>query len=87
MTRRHVRFSELVAVARQAPVPGLDVTGSVMHSVVTRRRSETESRTLFVAATLSLCAAAAVGVMVWWCDALVRDPLLEFVTPWLALVP
>ena len=87
MTRPHTRFSELVARARQAPVLSLDVTGNVMHSVIAARRFAVESRTLFVAATLSLCAATAVGIMVWSCDALVSDPLLELVIPWVTLVP
>lgn len=85
MTPPRLRFKELLTAARQASPPALDVTPCVMESIAAQKRISASDQPLVFAATLSITAAVIVGAIVWWCDRLVTDPLLEFVVPLLGV--
>lgn len=73
-------LDELFASARRATPPALDVTGRVCETLRSGRPMPNSDRPLWIAASLSLAAAAAVLLIVFAQNATTQDPIVQWLT-------
>jgi hypothetical protein len=80
VTRTHDSLNELFTSARQATAPPLDVAERVRASVMRGRLVRLSDTPLWIAASLSLAAAAAVLLIVFVQSATTHDPFVQWLT-------
>ncbi len=80
MSRIHARFETLVHQASQEPIPPIDITSRVVHSIAQRAPFPVADRSMWQTAGLCVAAALAVLMLAVYQGALFEDPL----THWLS---
>jgi hypothetical protein len=76
----HNSLDKLFASARQATPPALDITDRVCETLRSGRSVRLSDKPLWVAASISLAAAAAVLLLVFAQNATIQDPFVQWLT-------